>query len=83
MYMSKQGIYDQLTSEYGEQFSPEAGQYAIDNLNTDYNRNALKKAESYQKEMSMSIDAIREQLTSEYGEHFTPEEAEYAVSNLK
>ena len=37
MYMSKQGIYDQLTSEYGEQFSPEAGQYAIDNLNVDYN----------------------------------------------
>lgn len=32
MHMSKQGIYDQLTSEF-EKFSPEAAQYAVDNLN--------------------------------------------------
>jgi hypothetical protein len=30
--MSKQRIYDQLTSEYGEKFNAEAAQYAIDNL---------------------------------------------------
>ena len=30
MHMSKQGIYDQLTSEYGEKFKPKAAQYAID-----------------------------------------------------
>ena len=42
MHMSKQGIYDQLTSEYGEKFDAEAAQYAIDNLNADYNENALK-----------------------------------------
>ena len=32
MNMSKAGVYDQLTSEYGEKFSPEAAQYAIDNV---------------------------------------------------
>lgn len=32
MHMSKQGIYDQLTSEFGEQFTPEEAQYAVDNL---------------------------------------------------
>ena len=32
MHMSKQGIYDQLTSEYGEGFDKEAAQYAIDNI---------------------------------------------------
>lgn len=32
MHMSKQGIYDQLVSEYGEQFSEEAD-YAIEHLN--------------------------------------------------
>src|SRR5699024_10317296 len=31
MHMSKQAIYDQLTSEF-DQFSEEAAQYAIDNL---------------------------------------------------
>ena len=32
MHMSYQGIYDQLTSEYGGQLSAEAAQYAVDNL---------------------------------------------------
>lgn len=82
MYMSKAAIYDQLTSEHGEKFSPEAAQYAVDNLVADYNYNALKKAESYQESMAMSPEAIRDQLTSEYGEKFTPEEADYAIANL-
>ena len=32
MSMSKSAIYDQLISEYGEQFTAEKAQYAIDNL---------------------------------------------------
>lgn len=43
LHMSKQGIYDQLVSEYGGQFSPEAAQYAIDNIDADWNANALAK----------------------------------------
>lgn len=82
MHMSKQGLYDQLTSEYGEKFSVEAAQYAIDNLDADYNYNALQKAISYQETMAMSPEAIRDQLTSEYGEKFTQEEADYAIANL-
>ena len=58
MYMSKQGIYDQLTSEYGEQFPADAAQYAIDNLNADFKKNALEKAKTYQDTMSMSKSAI-------------------------
>lgn len=82
MHMSKAGIYDQLTSEYGEQFSAEAAQYAIDNVTADWNANALEKAKSYQEDMSMSPNAIYDQLISEYGEQFTPEEAQYAIDNL-
>ena len=83
MNMSKQGVYDQLTSEYGEKFSAQAAQYAIDNLtNIDWNANALAKARSYQKEMSMSPDAIRDQLTSDNGEKFTADEANYAIQHL-
>lgn len=82
MNMSKQGIYDQLTSEYGEKFSHEAAQYAVDNIDVDWNVNALKKAKSYQDVMSMSSSAIYDQLTSEYGEKFTPEQAQYAIDNL-
>jgi len=32
MSMSKAAIYDQLTSEYGEKFTKEEAQYAIDHL---------------------------------------------------
>lgn len=83
MYMSKKGIHDQLTSEYGEAFSEDAAQYAMNNVKANWNNNALQKAKTYQKTMNMSIAKIKEQLTSEYGERFTPEEAQYAVDNLK
>ena len=82
MHMSKQGIYDQLTSEYGEKFPADAAQYAIDNVKSDWNANALAKAKMYQDQMNMSASAIHDQLTSEYGEQFTADEADYAIANL-
>ena len=82
MSMSKAGLYDQLTSEYGEKFTAEEAQYAVDNLDVNWKENALKKAKVYQETMAMSPSAIYDQLVSEYGEKFTEEEAQYAVDNL-
>ncbi|MGL4849413.1 MAG: Ltp family lipoprotein [Clostridium sp.] len=82
MNMSKAGIYDQLTSEYGEKFSKEAAKYAVDNVKLDYNELALKKAETYQKQMAISPSAIYDQLISEHGEKFTEAQAKYAIDNL-
>lgn len=82
MHMSKAAVYDQLVSEYGEKFSEEAAQYAIDNVEADWKENALQKAIIYQDEMAMSPKAIYDQLISEYGEKFTEEEAQYAIDNL-
>ncbi|WP_307682233.1 Ltp family lipoprotein [Trueperella bonasi] len=39
---SKSELYDQLTSEYGEGLSHEAAQYAVDNVDVDWNEQALK-----------------------------------------
>lgn len=83
MYMSKAAIHDQLTSEYGEGFSEEAADYAMENLVADYKANALHKAQTYQDSMAMSPSAIYDQLISEYGEQFTEEEAQYAIDNLE
>lgn len=83
MHMSKAGIYNQLTSEYGEQFSPEAAQYAIDNMQADWNENALKTAQNYSDQMHMSKAGIYDQLISEYGEQFTESEARYAVDHVQ
>lgn len=82
MSMSKKGIYDQLVSDYGEQFPADAAQYAIDNIVANWNANALAKAKSYQKTMNMSKKGIYDQLISGYGEQFTPAEATYAIENL-
>lgn len=82
MHMSKKGIYKQLTSEYGEGFTKEAAQYAIDNIEADWKANALEKAKSYRDTMSMSKNAIYKQLISEYGEQFTKTEAQYAIDHL-
>ncbi|MEK5417313.1 hypothetical protein BSK49_19185 [Paenibacillus odorifer] len=81
--MSKAGIYDQLTSEYGANFPPEAAQYAIDNIVVDWKENALKSAQSYAETLDMSDSAIYDQLISDYGAQFTAEEAQYAIDNLK
>lgn len=80
MHMSKQGIYNQLTSSI-EGFTEEAAQYAIDNINADWNANALAKAKSYQQTMSMSKQGVYNQLTSSV-EGFTNEEAQYAIDHL-
>ena len=73
MHMSKAGLYDQLTSEYGEKYSAEAAQYAVDNVDADWNYNALKSAENYSKTMHMSKQGIYDQLTSDAGEKFSAE----------
>lgn len=83
MHMSKKGIYDQLTSEYGEKFPADAAQYAIDNMEADWNANALEKAKTYRDTMSMSKSAIYDQLISQYGEKFTKDEAQYAIDHLE
>ena len=82
LYMSKKGIYDQLTSEYGEGFGKKAAKYAVNHVKANWNKNALKKAKSYQKEMHMSKSAIYEQLISSYGEQFTEKQARWAVNHL-
>ena len=82
MHMSKSKLYEQLTSEYGEKFTPEAAEYAIAHVNADYKKNALATAKNYEKTMSMSPARIHDQLVSDAGERFTEEEAQSAVQNL-
>lgn len=60
--MSKLKLYEQLTSEYGEEFTESEAQYAVDNVQTDYNYNALQTAKSYQEHQAMSKESIYEQL---------------------
>ena len=82
-YMSKKGLYQQLTSQYGEGFTAEEAQYAIEHVKADWKYNALQKAQSYSDRQYMSKKGLYQQLTSQYGEGFTAEEAQYAIDNVK
>lgn len=82
MNYSRNRVHDSLTSPYGDQFSEEAADYAVENVETDWRQNALQSARSYQEHLDMTPDEIYDQLTSPYGEDFTEEEAQYAVDNL-
>ena len=82
MHMSKARLHDQLTSPYGEGFSEEAAQYALEHVKADWKKNALMTARNYRDNLHMSPSAIQNQLTSSYGEKFTQEEAQYAIDHL-
>lgn len=84
MAMSKKAIYNQLVSEYGENFEKDAAQYAVDNLKgISWKENALKTARTYSETMNMSKAAIYDQLISDYGEQFTKKQAQYAIDHLE
>jgi len=79
---SEQGLYDQLTSEYGGDFPAAAAKYALKHLKVNYKREALGAAKSYQKTLHLSKNAIYDQLTSEFGGQFTNAQAKWAIKHL-
>lgn len=79
LYKSKQGIYDRLTSV--DKFTPEAAQYAVDNLKADDNAAAHARAKDYLETVHESKEGIYYELTSE--DKFTPNVAQHAVDSLK
>ncbi len=84
LHLSKSDIYDQLTSSYGDKFSPSDAKFAVDNLEgVNWNQNALETAKNYLNKLHLSKNDIYDQLTSQYGGKFTPEQATYAVNHLK
>lgn len=74
--MSEQSLREQL--EY-EEYPSDAIDYALANVEVDYNEQALAKAESYDDWASMSDSQLYDQLIFE---GFTDEQAQYALDNL-
>ena len=73
---SRQGLIDQLLFE---NYSPEAAQYAVDAVDTDWNEQAAEKAQEYLDYTSFSRQGLVDQLIFE---GFTPEQAEYGASQV-
>lgn len=83
---SRNGLIDQLSSEYGSGFSVEDAAFAVDYLEqngfVNWNQQAVKAAQEYLEHSSFSRDRLVDQLSSEYGSQFTPEQAEYAADQV-
>ncbi|MGO5264028.1 Ltp family lipoprotein, partial [Bilifractor sp. LCP21S3_A8] len=78
---SYQGLIDQLSSDYGDQFSVEDATFAADNCGADWNAEALKAAQSYLDFQGFSYQGLIDQLSSDYGDKFTVDQATYAADN--
>jgi hypothetical protein len=76
---SRRGLIDQLSSEYGNQFSIGDASVAVDSLNIDWNEQAPRSAAAYLKMSGFSCRGLIEQLSSEYGNKYTVEQATYGA----
>jgi C1A family cysteine protease len=83
---SRQGLFEQLTSEYGEGFEAADAEFALAHIEqaggVDWNQEAVEAAQSYLEFKGFSRQGLFEQLTSEYGEAFTAEQANFALDQV-
>lgn len=79
---SRQGLIDQLSSDYGSGFKVEDATWAVDQLGADWKAQAVQAAKDYLDYSSFSRQGLIDQLSSSYGSQFTVEEATYAVNQI-
>ena len=87
MPFSRQGLIEQLSSQYGSGFSEDESVAAVDKLEqeelVDWNEQAVRYARRYLEMMPFSRQGLLKQLSSEFGSQFTDEQAETAVAYLE
>jgi hypothetical protein len=80
---SKQGLIDQLSSDYGDQYKKsdavKAVEWLEDNDQVNWNDEAVQSAESYLEFKSFSCEGLIDQLSSDYGDQFTEKQARYGA----
>ena len=79
---SRQGLIDQLSSDYGSGFSVADATWAVDQLHANWKEQAVRAAKDYLDYSSFSRQGLIDQLSSSYGSQFTREEATYAVNQV-
>lgn len=77
---SRQGLIDQLSSEYGDKFSVEDATVAVDNLSVDWNAQAARSAAAYLEMSGFSCQGLIDQLSSTHGDKYTVDQASYGAT---
>ena len=76
---SRDGLIDQLSSEYGDGYDIDDATVAVDSLTVDWNAQAARSAEGYLEMMGFSCQGLIEQLSSDYGDKFTESQAKFGA----
>ena len=79
-HFSRQGLIDQLSSEFGDQFSLADATFAVSSLTVDWNEQAAGKAQDYLDFSAFSCQGLIDQMSSEFGDKFTQQEARYGAT---
>ena len=78
----KGGPHPATVSSAGDDFSKADATFAANNVDADWNAEAVEAAEAYLDILPMSKAALIEQLSSSAGDKFTPAQAEYAATKV-
>lgn len=79
---SRQGLIDQLSSEYGSGFKLHEATWAVGQLRVNWNRQAVRAAKEYLEYSAFSRQGLIDQLSSPYGSQFTLRQATHAVNKV-
>ena len=77
---SRQGLIDQLSSEFGDSYSVGDATVAVNSLSTDWNAQAARSAVLYLALSGFSYQGLIDQLSSEFGDKYTVEQATYGAT---
>ena len=77
---SKQGLIDQLSSDYGNGYSVADATAAVESMTVDFNEQAARSAQEYLAMSGFSCQGLIEQLSSDYGNKYTRGQAEYGAT---
>jgi len=76
---SRDGLIQQLSSDYGSGYSVADATVAVDSLNADWNKQAVRSAKQYLSMQGFSCKRLIQQLSSSYGSKYTVTQATYGA----
>ena len=79
---SRQGLIDQLSSQFGDKYELADAIAAVDSLDVDWGAQAVRSAESYLEFSGFSRQGLIDQLSSQFGSQYELADATTAVDSL-
>ncbi|ART82034.1 hypothetical protein CBP31_04855 [Oceanisphaera profunda] len=76
---SRNGLIEQLSSDYGDGYNVSDATVAVDSMNIDWNKQAVKSAKQYLSIQGFSCKGLIELLSSSHGDKYTSSQATYGA----